>query len=52
MKISFGKTLTMRAKIKYAVFVKEDISTIVNWYNCSQKGLGTRFLENLKEKIN
>ena len=52
MKISFGKTLTMRAKLKYAVFVKEDISTIVNWYNCSQKGLGTRFLENLKEKIN
>jgi plasmid stabilization system protein ParE len=42
----------MRAKIKYAVFVKQDIFEAVNWYNQSQKGLGARFLKNVKEKIN
>jgi len=42
----------MKAKIKYAVFVKEDIIEAVNWYNTSQKGLGARFLKNVKEKIN
>ena len=42
----------MRAKIKYAVFVKEDIKEAVNWYNTTQKGLGARFLKNVKEKIN
>ncbi len=42
----------MKAKIKYAVFVKEDIKEAVNWYNTSQKGLGVRFLKNVKEKIN
>jgi len=34
----------MRAKIKYAIFVKEDILESVNWYNRSQKDLGFRFL--------
>jgi plasmid stabilization system protein ParE len=42
----------MRAKIKYAFFVKEDIKEAVNWYNKAQNGLGTRFLKNVKEKIN
>jgi hypothetical protein len=42
----------MRAKIKYAIFVKEDILGSVNWYNQSQKGLGVRFLKEVKEKIN
>jgi plasmid stabilization system protein ParE len=42
----------MRAKIKYASFVKEDIKEAVNWYNKAQNGLGTRFLKNVKEKIN
>lgn len=42
----------MRAKIKYAVFVKEDIKEAVNWYNKAQNGLGLRFLKNIKEKIN
>ena len=42
----------MRAKIKYAIFVKDDISESVNWYNQSQKRLGIRFLKNVKEKIN
>ena len=42
----------MKAKIKYAVFVKEDIKEAVNWYNTSQKGLGAIFLKNVKEKIN
>lgn len=41
----------MRAKIKYAVFVKEDISDAVKWYNKAQKGLGNRFLKIVKEKI-
>ena len=41
----------MRAKIKYAVFVKEDILEAVQWYNKAQKGLGTKFLKHLKEKI-
>ncbi len=39
-------------KINYAVFVKEDISQAVQWYNKAQKGLGTKFLKHLKEKIN
>lgn len=42
----------MRAKIKYAVFVKDDINEAVSWYNKNQKGLGTSFLKNVKEKIN
>ncbi|QBN18827.1 type II toxin-antitoxin system RelE/ParE family toxin [Flavobacterium nackdongense] len=42
----------MRAKVKYAIFVKEDILESVNWYNCAQKGLGVRFLKEVKEKIN
>ena len=42
----------MRAKIKYAIFVKEDILESVNWHNQSQKGLGVRFLKEVKEKIN
>lgn len=42
----------MRAKIKYAIFVKEDILESVNWYNQAQKGLGLRFLKEVKEKIN
>ena len=42
----------MRAKIKYAIFVKEDIKEAVNWYNTSQKGLGATFLKNVKQKIN
>ena len=42
----------MRAKIKYAIFVKEDILESVNWYNQAQKGLGIRFLKEVKEKIN
>lgn len=42
----------MRAKIKYATFVKTDINEAVKWYNESQKGLGARFLKNVKEKIN
>lgn len=42
----------MRAKIKYAVFVKEDIKEVVNWYNTAQKGLGATFLKNVKQKIN
>ncbi len=42
----------MRAKIKYAIFVKEDIKAAVIWYNKTQNGLGTRFLKNVKEKIN
>jgi plasmid stabilization system protein ParE len=41
----------MKAKIKYAVFVKEDILEAVQWYNKAQKGLGTKFLKHLKEKI-
>ena len=52
MKSNFGKTLKMRAKIKYAIFVKEDILESVNWYNQAQKGLGIRFLKEVKEKIN
>ena len=42
----------MRAKIKYAIFVKEDILESVNRYNQAQKGLGLRFLKEVKEKIN
>lgn len=42
----------MRAKIKYAVFVKDDINEAVSWYNQNQKGLGASFLKNVKEKIN
>ena len=42
----------MRAKIKYAVFVKKDILESVNWYNQAQKGLGLRFLKALEEIIN
>ena len=42
----------MRAKIKYAFFVKEDIKEAVNWYNKAQNGLGTRFLKSVKEKTN
>lgn len=42
----------MKAKIKYAVFVKEDIKEAVNWYNTAHNGLGARFLKNVKEKIN
>jgi hypothetical protein len=42
----------MRAKIKYAIFVKEDVLEFVNWYNQAQKGLGIRFLKEVKEKIN
>jgi hypothetical protein len=42
----------MRAKVKYAIFVKVDILESVNWYNQSQKGLGLRFLKEVKEKIN
>jgi ParE toxin of type II toxin-antitoxin system, parDE len=42
----------MRAKIKYVTFVKEDILESVNWYNQAQKGLGIRFLKEVKEKIN
>ena len=49
--MNFGQQWKMRAKIKYAVFVKEDIFEAVNWYNQSQKGLGSRFLKNLREKI-
>jgi hypothetical protein len=33
-------------------FVKQDIFEAVNRYNQSQKGLGARFLKNVKEKIN
>lgn len=51
MKSNFGKTSKMRAKIKYAVFVKEDILESVNWYNQTQKALGVRFLKVLKEKL-
>jgi hypothetical protein len=40
----------MQAKIKYAIFVKEDILESVNWYNQAQKGLGIRFLKEVKEK--
>lgn len=42
----------MKSKIKYAVFVKEDILEDVQWYNNAQKGLGSKFLKQLKEKIN
>jgi len=52
MKNNFGKKLKMRAKIKYAVFVKEDIKEAANWYNKSQDGLGARFLKNVKDEIN
>ena len=40
----------MRAKIKYAIFVQEDILESVIWYNKAQKGLGLRFLKEVKEK--
>ena len=45
MKSNFGKILKMRAKIKYAIFVKDDLLESVKWYNQSQKGLGARFLK-------
>ena len=41
----------MRAKVKYAIFVKEDILDSVNWYNQAQEGLGKRFLKEVKETI-
>ena len=42
----------MRARIRYAFFVKEDIVASVSWYNQAQKGLGSRFLKEVKEKVN
>lgn len=41
----------MRAKIIYAVFVKDDIKEAVKWYNIAQKGLGDRFKKHVKDKI-
>lgn len=42
----------MRAKIKYAISVKQDVLESVIWYNQAQKGLGIRFLKEVKEIIN
>ncbi|AWG21939.1 hypothetical protein FFWV33_10585 [Flavobacterium faecale] len=42
----------MRAKVKFALHVKQDIKQATTWYNQAQKGLGTRFFKNIKEEIN
>jgi len=41
----------MSLKIKYAVFVKIDISDTVKWYNKAKKGLGEAFLKTLKKQL-
>jgi hypothetical protein len=42
----------MKAKIKYVIFIKEDIKRAVNCYNKSQDGLGAKFLRHIKDEIN
>lgn len=42
----------MLAKVKYAIFVKEDILESVNWHNQAQESLGKRFLKEVKETNN
>lgn len=41
----------MSLKIKFAVFVKTDISDTVKWYNQAKKGLGKAFLKTLKKQL-
>ena len=42
----------MKFKIVFAPPVKQDIQEAVYWYNSKQKGLGKRFLNELKNHIN
>jgi plasmid stabilization system protein ParE len=41
----------MKAKKIISTFAKEDLSAAVKWYESQQKGLGKRFLNEVKEAI-
>lgn len=42
----------MKYRIVYASDVKQDIQEAVDWYNAQQKGLGKRFLNEVKNHFN